>query len=58
MYNVIESSPDDQIPPKLFVLIKRTIIYISSDKFVAPCIEQIDIHGSSIQYIPIAMMMW
>jgi hypothetical protein len=34
MYNVIESSPDDQIPPKLFVSINSTDIYISSDKFV------------------------
>jgi hypothetical protein len=34
MYIPIESSPDDQVPPKLFVLIKRTIIYISSNKFV------------------------
>jgi hypothetical protein len=34
MYMAIESSPNDQIPPKLFVLIKRTIIYISSGNFV------------------------
>jgi hypothetical protein len=34
MYNVIESSPNDQIPPKFFVLITSTSIYISSDKFV------------------------
>jgi hypothetical protein len=34
MYNIIESSPDDQIPPKLFVPINSTGIYISSDKFV------------------------
>jgi hypothetical protein len=34
MYNVITFSPKDQISPKLFVLIKRTIIYISSGKFV------------------------
>jgi hypothetical protein len=34
MYNIIESSPDDQIQPKLFALINSTNIYISSDKFV------------------------
>jgi hypothetical protein len=34
VYNVIESSPDDQIPLKLFVSINSTDIYISSDKFV------------------------
>jgi hypothetical protein len=35
MYNVIiESFPNDQIPPKLFVSINSTDIYISSDKFV------------------------
>jgi hypothetical protein len=34
MYIPIECSPNNQISPKLFVLIKRTIIYISSDKFV------------------------
>jgi hypothetical protein len=34
MYKVKECSPDDQIPPKLFVSIKSTDIYISSDKFV------------------------
>jgi hypothetical protein len=34
MYNVIESSPNDQIQPKLFVSINSTETYISSDKFV------------------------
>jgi hypothetical protein len=34
MYNVIESSPDDQIQPKLFASINSTDIYISSYKFV------------------------
>jgi hypothetical protein len=34
MYNPIESSPNDQIQPKLFVSINSTDIYISSDKFV------------------------
>jgi hypothetical protein len=34
MYNVIESSPDDQIQPKLFVHINSTNIYILSTKFV------------------------
>jgi hypothetical protein len=34
MYIPIEYSPNDQISPKLFSLIERTIIYISSDKFV------------------------
>jgi hypothetical protein len=34
MYNVIESSPDDQIPLKLFVSINSTDTYISSGKFV------------------------
>jgi hypothetical protein len=34
MYNVIESFPNDQIRPKLFVSINSTYIYISSDKFV------------------------
>jgi hypothetical protein len=34
MYFPIECSPNDQISPKLFVLIKRTIIYLSSDKFI------------------------
>jgi hypothetical protein len=34
MYKVIESSPDDQIPPKLFSLVNSTHIYISSNKFV------------------------
>jgi hypothetical protein len=34
MYIPIECSPNDQIPPKLFVSINSTDIYISSDKFV------------------------
>jgi hypothetical protein len=34
MYNVIESSPDDKIPLKLFVSINSIDIYISSNKFV------------------------
>jgi hypothetical protein len=34
MYIPIESSPDDQIPPELFVSINSTDIYISSSKFV------------------------
>jgi hypothetical protein len=34
IYNPIESSPDDQIQPKLFVSINSIDIYISSDKFV------------------------
>jgi hypothetical protein len=51
MYIPIECSPNDQIPPN----INSTKIYISSDKEV--CIEQLDIHGASIQYIPIFMMM-
>jgi hypothetical protein len=34
MYNVIESSPNDQIQPKLFPLVNNTDIYISSNKFV------------------------
>jgi hypothetical protein len=34
MYNPIECSPNDQIPPKLFVSINSTDIYISSNKFV------------------------
>jgi hypothetical protein len=34
MYIPIECSPDDQISPKLFVLVNSTNIYISSDKFV------------------------
>jgi hypothetical protein len=34
MYIPIESSPNDQISPKLFSLIKITIYYISSDNFV------------------------
>jgi hypothetical protein len=34
MYNPIECSPDDQISPKLFVLVNSTNIYISSDRFV------------------------
>jgi hypothetical protein len=34
MYNVIECSPNDQIPLELFVSINSTDIYISSDKFV------------------------
>jgi hypothetical protein len=34
MYNPIEYSPNDQIPPKLFVPINSTDIYISSGKFV------------------------
>jgi hypothetical protein len=34
MYNPIESSPNDQIPPKLFVSMNSTDIYISSGKFV------------------------
>jgi hypothetical protein len=32
--NLIGFSPNDQNTPKLFVSIKRTNIYISSDKFV------------------------
>jgi hypothetical protein len=55
MYNPIECSPNDQIPAELFDLIKRTIIYISSYKFV---MKKIDIYGGSIQYIPIVMMIW
>jgi hypothetical protein len=34
MYNPIAFSPNDQIPPKLFVSINSIDIYISSDKFV------------------------
>jgi hypothetical protein len=34
MYIPIECSPDDQISPKLFVLIERTIIYILFGNFV------------------------
>jgi hypothetical protein len=34
MYIPIECSPDDQISPKLFVLVNSTNIYISSNKFV------------------------
>jgi hypothetical protein len=34
LYTLIEFSPNDQIQPKLFVSIKRTNIYISSDKYV------------------------
>jgi hypothetical protein len=34
MYNAITFSPNDQIAPKLFVLVNSTNIYISSDKFV------------------------
>jgi hypothetical protein len=34
MYNIIEFSPNDQIPPKLFVSINSTDIYIASSKFV------------------------
>jgi hypothetical protein len=34
MYNVIESSPNDQIPPKPFVSINSIDIYILSYKFV------------------------
>jgi hypothetical protein len=34
VYNFIESFPDDQIQPNIFVLINSTSIYISSDKFV------------------------
>jgi hypothetical protein len=34
MYKVIESFPNDQISPKLFVSINSIDIYISSDKFV------------------------
>jgi hypothetical protein len=34
MYIPIESSPNDQIQPKLFVLINSTNIYIPSDKFI------------------------
>jgi hypothetical protein len=34
MYNVIAFSPEDQIPPKHFVSINSTDIYISSNKFV------------------------
>jgi hypothetical protein len=34
LYNLIEFSPNNQNTPKLFVPIKRTNIYISSDKFV------------------------
>jgi hypothetical protein len=34
IYIPIECSPDDQIPPKHFVSINSTDIYISSDKFV------------------------
>jgi hypothetical protein len=34
LYNLIELSPNDQNTTKFFVPIKRTNIYISSDKFV------------------------
>jgi hypothetical protein len=34
IYIVIEFSPDDQIQPKLFVLVKSTDIYISSHKLL------------------------
>jgi hypothetical protein len=34
MYNPIECSPNDQIPPKLFVSINSINIYISSNKLV------------------------
>jgi hypothetical protein len=34
MYNPIAFSPNDQIQPKLFVLINSTDIYISSNKFI------------------------
>jgi hypothetical protein len=34
MYNVIAFSPDDQIPPKLFVSFNSIDIYISSNKVV------------------------
>jgi hypothetical protein len=34
LYILIEFSPNDQNTPKLFVPIKRTNIYISSNKFV------------------------
>jgi hypothetical protein len=34
LYNLIEFSPNDQNTPKLFLSIKHTDIYISSNKFV------------------------
>jgi hypothetical protein len=34
LYNLIESSPNDQNTPNVFLSIKRTNIYISSHKFV------------------------
>jgi hypothetical protein len=51
IYNPIAFSPDDQIQPKLFVLVNSRNTFILSHKFV------LDIQGSPIQYIPIVMMM-
>ena len=50
IYFLIEFSSKNQIQPKLSVLVKSTYIYIFS-------IEQIDIYGGSIRYIPIVIVM-
>ena len=49
MYVPIQFSPNDQITPKLFVLINNTQIFVFC--LVSLYLKQIDTHGALIQYI-------
>jgi hypothetical protein len=51
MYDVIESSPNDQIQPKLFPLVNNTNIYISSDNFVMNELISMEVQSNTFPFL-------
>jgi hypothetical protein len=51
MYNVIESSPNDQIQPKLFPLVNNTDIYISSDNFIMNGLISMEVRFNTFPFL-------